>query len=117
MSELPCDCGLRLWDACDCGRNQDVPRKRRQKAPEGECKTCDRERDASYIARHIRAAVIDRDGHICAYCGVEVDVPHLDHILPRSRGGKNTLENLTVACVPCNQSKSWKTPEEWKGRP
>lgn len=64
----------------------------------------------------LRSLVIARDGLICNYCGVEVDSPHIDHVIPMARGGKSILENLTVACLRCNSSKGSKTPEEWWGR-
>lgn len=55
-----------------------------------------------------------RDGGRCQYCGEGLTLREatLDHILPRSRGGKNTWENLVIACRPCNQSKADRTPEE-----
>ena len=36
----------------------------------------------------------------------------IDHILPRSKGGKNTWKNLVTACKKCNQKKGNKTPEQ-----
>lgn len=55
-----------------------------------------------------------RDRHICAYCGNEFKEHELtrDHIMPSSRGGKDTWMNLVSACKPCNVRKSNKTPEE-----
>lgn len=67
------------------------------------------------IPASIRREVFARDGKCCNYCG-DTDGPfHLDHIFPWSRGGQNTLENLTVACASCNLRKSDMTPEEWRG--
>lgn len=62
------------------------------------------------IPASIRAAVIARDGHICTLCGGNVYVRArkpvrrltLDHIIPYSRGGPDTVENLRVACLSCN---------------
>lgn len=65
------------------------------------------------IGKTLRMAVIERDGSACVYCGCETDYPHLDHRIPASRGGENSLENLCVACEPCNLSKGALTPEEW----
>jgi 5-methylcytosine-specific restriction endonuclease McrA len=55
-----------------------------------------------------------RDDHCCQYCGVKKHGSELtlDHIMPRSRGGKNTWENLVTACKPCNGRKDDRTPEE-----
>lgn len=64
----------------------------------------------------IREEVFKRDGYICAYCGDE-DGPHeVDHIRPIKRGGGNDLDNLCVACRPCNVSKNNRLPSEWEGR-
>lgn len=49
----------------------------------------------------------------CEYCG-STEKLTLDHIIPVSRGGPNTLENVTIACKSCNSSKNNKTLEEWK---
>lgn len=62
----------------------------------------------------IRQAVYARDGYECAYCGKETDdvSRSLDHIMPQSRGGEHTLENLVVCCRRCNSAKRDRTPEE-----
>lgn len=57
-----------------------------------------------------RRNVIDRDDHTCQYCGGPGDT--IDHIKPKSRGGKNTWTNLVCSCSPCNRRKGDKTPEE-----
>jgi hypothetical protein len=61
-----------------------------------------------------RAILYARDMHLCAYCGEEFKDFQLtiDHVLPRSRGGKNTWVNTVSACKPCNVEKSDRTPEE-----
>ena len=61
-----------------------------------------------------RRGVLNRDNHTCQYCGRS---PHsaeltLDHVLPRSRGGKTTWENVVAACKPCNHRKNDRTPAE-----
>jgi hypothetical protein len=63
----------------------------------------------------IRRKVFARDGEVCRYCGREDGVFHIDHIIPRSRGGLDEMQNLTVACAKCNISKNARTPDEWKG--
>ena len=61
-----------------------------------------------------RLAVLRRDRHICAYCGEcyrEADLT-VDHVLPKSRNGPYSWQNLVASCVPCNQRKNCWTPEE-----
>jgi hypothetical protein len=58
--------------------------------------------------------LFQRDQHICAYCGGRFNSEELEreHILPFSRGGRDTWMNVVAACRPCNQKKGAKTPEE-----
>ncbi len=51
----------------------------------------------------------------CIYCGRKAR--ENDHVIPRSRGGKNTRDNLVPTCAGCNAEKSTMTPFEWKGIP
>jgi 5-methylcytosine-specific restriction endonuclease McrA len=55
-----------------------------------------------------------RDNHTCQYCSRKFHGSELtlDHVLPRSRGGRNTWENLVTACKKCNQAKDDRTPDE-----
>lgn len=57
-----------------------------------------------------RRAVFARDNHRCGYCGGTAD--SIDHVLPKSRGGKNEWENVIAACRTCNLRKRDRTPEE-----
>lgn len=57
-----------------------------------------------------RRGVLRRDDHRCAYCGKTAST--VDHILPRSRGGHDTWENLVACCLRCNNEKSDHTPAE-----
>lgn len=59
-----------------------------------------------------RRNVFKRDGNTCAYCGRKTSDLTLDHVIPRSRGGANTWENLVSACQACNHRKANRTPEE-----
>ena len=52
----------------------------------------------------LRAEVFRRDNHLCLKCGAE-DGLSIDHIVPVSKGGQNTLDNLQTLCMPCNISK------------
>lgn len=61
-----------------------------------------------------RLRIMMRDKMRCQYCGVrasQFDLT-LDHILPRSRGGRSEPENLCAACKACNQRKGNRTPDE-----
>jgi 5-methylcytosine-specific restriction endonuclease McrA len=57
-----------------------------------------------------KPGVLRRDGHTCGYCGSLAGT--VDHILPRSRGGRNTWTNTVAACDDCNQRKGRRTPAE-----
>ncbi|MEV4755655.1 HNH endonuclease [Micromonospora sp. NPDC049559] len=57
-----------------------------------------------------RSGVLARDQHRCAYCGRFATT--VDHVLPRSRGGRNTWRNTVAACYGCNQRKGDRTPAE-----
>lgn len=57
-----------------------------------------------------RRAVFGRDGHSCQYCGGQAE--SLDHVLPRSRGGDHSWENVVACCRPCNIRKGDRLPSE-----
>ena len=59
-----------------------------------------------------RKNVFRRDDHSCQYCGAHGHDLTLDHVLPRSRGGPTTWENVVACCRRCNASKRDRTPEE-----
>src|SRR5919206_1977938 len=50
-----------------------------------------------------RRAVMARDGGLCQYCGSRAD--SIDHVIPRSKGGTHTWDNVVAACRPCNARK------------
>lgn len=56
--------------------------------------------------------VLIRDGFRCAYCGARHGRLTIDHIIPRSRGGKDNFENCVACCKRCNNHKGSKTPRE-----
>lgn len=60
------------------------------------------------ISKKIRFEVFKRDGFTCAYCGKTPPtvILEIDHIHPRSKGGKDTKDNLLTACEDCNRGKS-----------
>ncbi|MEJ1096004.1 MULTISPECIES: HNH endonuclease [unclassified Pseudoxanthomonas] len=59
-------------------------------------------------------ALFARDAQLCLYCGHEYSRPHLtrDHVLPLSKGGRDTWENVVTACFQCNSRKSNRTPQQ-----
>lgn len=62
------------------------------------------------IPKDIRFKVFWRDGFTCQYCGRKPPevVLEIDHIVPRSKGGTDNIENLVTACRDCNRSKNKK---------
>ncbi len=59
-----------------------------------------------------RKNILRRDGNKCGYCGKSGNDLTIDHILPKSRGGADTWENLVTCCIRCNNKKGNKTPPE-----
>lgn len=74
-------------------------------------------------ARWSKRAILQRDKYTCVYCGLRPGDSQrgeivtrrsftIDHILPASRGGKNSWGNTVCACAACNQRKGNRTPHE-----
>jgi len=64
--------------------------------------------------RFSRLNIYARDRNICQYCGrkpARAEL-NLDHVVPRSRGGVTSWENVVCSCVPCNLRKGGRTPDE-----
>ena len=59
-----------------------------------------------------RRNLFHRDNYSCQYCGNRTDQLSIDHVIPRSRGGRDTWENVTTACLCCNVRKGNRTPKE-----
>lgn len=66
------------------------------------------------LSRRLR--IYHRDEQRCVYCRLPLEYAActLDHVLPRSRGGVTADENLVLCCMPCNNRKGNRTPEEWQ---
>ncbi len=67
-----------------------------------------------YSLRFSRRNLFARDNHNCQYCGKTAPASQLslDHVVPRSRGGPTTWENVVCCCVECNTRKGGRTPKE-----
>lgn len=68
------------------------------------------------IAQELRREVMERDWYVCRYCRRIGDYNiHIDHVIPVSRGGLDTIDNLVTACEACNLAKGDKLirPEGW----
>lgn len=70
------------------------------------------------ISRFIRSQVIQRDGYHCVYCDEDLTQGeiHLDHVIPESKGGPTTLDNLQVTCRKCNTAKGVLTESEFMSK-
>lgn len=67
------------------------------------------EKKRGTLTAGLRFSVFQRDGFRCVYCGAGAQdgaTLHVDHIVPRSKGGQSALENLATACSDCNLGKS-----------
>ena len=64
----------------------------------------------------MRQIVFERDGWTCVYCGLRSSTLTCDHVIPVSRGGSSTLDNLVTACLACNLAKATMTPKEWRAQ-
>jgi hypothetical protein len=66
------------------------------------------------VVRLTRRNLMLRDQHQCQYCGKRPPLRDLniDHVMPRSRGGRDSWENLVTSCRFCNVRKGRRTPEE-----
>lgn len=61
-----------------------------------------------------RKNILSRDHYMCQYCDVKLPAQELtlDHIMPQSKGGPSSWDNLVACCSPCNRRKADRTPEE-----
>lgn len=73
------------------------------------------ERDVKYS----RQTVMSRDNYRCYLCGKSFGKDHLtiDHIVPRSKGGRSTWDNTITCCKPCNYNKADMTLEQLEIKP
>ena len=62
---------------------------------------------------NIRNYLLEKHNRKCFYCGKSVSNFEIEHMLPKSRGGSNRIDNLTLSCHECNQKKDTLTAEEF----
>lgn len=86
---------------------------------DGKCLDCQRslEGKSHALPLELSLEVLDRDEWMCYYCGENLrEVPagerHIDHFIPKSKGGTNSIENLVTSCSHCNLSKNDRMPNE-----
>jgi len=67
-----------------------------------------------YAIKLTRKNIYTRDNNTCQYCGKAYSTEQLniDHVIPRSKGGENSWENLVCSCIKCNQKKRDRDPNE-----
>ncbi len=65
-------------------------------------------RQGRYLPREIMLKVVRRDNHVCQVClkYVQDDEVEFDHIIPHSKGGPTSVENIRLLCKNCNRKKS-----------
>ena len=70
------------------------------------------------IPLHLRRRVLERDGYYCVFCDEDLrDAEiHMDHVIPESKGGPTTYDNLQVTCRKCNLAKGVLTESEFTNR-
>ena len=70
------------------------------------------------IPLNLRRSVIDRDGLHCVYCDDDLSDSeiHMDHVIPESKGGATTYNNLQVTCRKCNLDKGVLSEDEFTQR-
>ncbi|MDB5173614.1 MAG: endonuclease [Phycisphaerales bacterium] len=61
-----------------------------------------------------RRNIYARDGSKCQYCGKKMPTTDLslDHVVPKSQGGKSTWDNIVCCCIKCNVKKGGRTPDQ-----
>jgi hypothetical protein len=98
-----------MYVTCECGRKF-KPWKPDQRL----CRWCftknAKAADQVIGLRKTRFVILNRDGFCCFYCGASAPNDgaklHVDHVIPRSRGGKDIASNLVTSCSTCNQQKN-----------
>jgi len=103
-----------LQQQYELGRHDWIRTASRQVAVPGIIRLSTCHRSPDHRVRLNRRNLYARDGNKCQYCGKRFPTAELsiDHVVPQSRGGGNSWQNLVCACVRCNAKKGNRTPEE-----
>ena len=98
----------------ETGKHDWIRTASREVAVPGIIRLSDCHRMPDHCVRLNRRNLYARDGTKCQYCGKRFPTSELsiDHVVPQSRGGGNSWENLVCACVRCNARKGSRTPRE-----
>lgn len=64
----------------------------------------------TYSPRFSKKRLMERDNQKCGYCGKAANT--VDHVIPRSQGGKTVWENVVASCLKCNGKKGCRTPSQ-----
>jgi 5-methylcytosine-specific restriction endonuclease McrA len=59
-----------------------------------------------------RRAIFARDSWTCQYCGSDRGNLTIDHVIPRSKGGTSSWDNIVTCCAPCNRRKGDRLPRQ-----
>lgn len=94
---------------------QSNPEKYRAHTKKSNLKNRIRRRELRNVSSDVLKHIIWCKSNPCSYCGSLIGGTY-DHVIPFSRGGPTSIENLVPACQKCNDSKGVKTPEEWVNR-
>ncbi len=117
------------WDVLDFERWVDVSRERKEHGGQAEqfvrtprfwiqvprvIRLVEYDKVPRREVKFSRRNILARDEHRCQYCGKRLPTSQLslDHVTPRSRGGKSTWTNVVTACNPCNTRKGGRMPWE-----
>jgi hypothetical protein len=68
--------------------------------------------DSKLLLGRLERRVLRRDHHLCQYEGCHRKATTVDHVIPLCQGGGTTWQNLVGCCLPCNQTKGGRTPEQ-----
>lgn len=68
--------------------------------------------DSKLLPGRLERRVLRRDHFTCQYEGCQRKATTVDHVVPLCQGGSTTWQNLVACCLPCNQSKGGRTPEQ-----